>query len=54
MNDIKIDWKKYVDKIYCIRYIGESEYRIKKCTEEFKRVDILDSGILYAIIWIVK
>ena len=49
-NDVKIDWKKYVDKIYCVRYIGESEYRINKCNEEFNRVDIFDSGIYYEFI----
>jgi len=50
MNDVKIDWKKYVDKIYCIKYIGESEYRTNKCKEEFNRVDILDSGIYYEFV----
>ena len=32
---MNINWKKYVDQIYCIRYIGEDEYRKTKCDEEF-------------------
>lgn len=50
MSDIKIDWKKYVDKIYCIRYIGESEYRKQKYEEEIKRVDIYDSELYYEFV----
>lgn len=44
MNDIKIDWKKYVDKIYCLTLAGKNK---NKLYSELKRVDILDSGIYY-------
>ena len=44
---MNINWKKYVDQIYCIRYIGEDQYRKTKCDEEFKRLGIFDSGIYF-------
>ena len=45
MNDnIKIDWKKYVDQIYCITLTKRNNENLYK---ELKRVDILDSGIYY-------
>jgi len=40
MNDeVKIDWKKYVDKIYCITWTGSHKTR-EKLWSELKRVDI--------------
>ena len=44
MEDVKIDWKKYVDKIYCITLAGKDK---EKLYSELRRVDILDSGIYY-------
>ena len=44
---MNINWKKYVDQIYCIRYIGEDQYRKTKCDEEFKRLGIFDSDIYF-------
>lgn len=39
-----IDWKKYVDAIYCIHYIPYKN-RVDRINAELKRVGILDSGI---------
>lgn len=43
-----IDWKKYVDKIYCIQYIFNKD-RTEKLNTELFRVDILQSGIYKVI-----
>ena len=39
-----IDWKKYIDHIYCIHYVPYSDRR-ERLEKELKRVGILDSGI---------
>ena len=43
-----IDWKKYVDKIYCIQYIFNKQ-RTEDLNTELFRVDILQSGIYEVI-----
>lgn len=44
-----IDWKKYFDRIYCIRYAGRGPLDLKSDKDpyinELRRVGILDSGI---------
>ena len=41
---MKIDWKKYVDQIYCVQYIFNKE-RTEDLNNELYRVDIIQSGI---------
>ena len=41
-----INWKDYVDQIYCVHYV-EQKNRIPLLYDQLKRVDILDSGIYY-------
>jgi len=43
-EDIIIDWKKYVDQIYCVTVADHNNENLRR---ELKRVDILDSGIYY-------
>jgi len=43
-NDIKIDWKKYVDQIYCLTFAKKDKTELYN---ELKRVDIYDSGIYH-------
>lgn len=43
-NDIKIDWEKYVDQIYCVTFTKKDKTELYK---ELRRVDILDSGIYH-------
>ena len=42
---IKINWKNYVDAIYCIHYLPNKERR-KQVNNELERVGILDSELL--------
>lgn len=41
----KIDWTKYFDKIYCIRFLPMHSERHERTEKELKRVGILDSSI---------
>ena len=43
MNE-KIDWAKYVDRIFCVFFLPNKD-RMPRIREELKRVGILDSGI---------
>lgn len=42
-----INWKKYVDQIYCINYVTYPKKNLDRLYMELKRVDILDSDIYY-------